>query len=72
MLELLLVALIVLGATLYAAWRLWPTRGRLALLRRLDTPAREGSIVHRLRLRAEAASGCDACAGAPSTDGNRR
>jgi hypothetical protein len=65
MLERLLVAVIVLVAALYALWRLWPARSRLALLRRLD--GRAGGVVgrsiHRLRLSAEAATGCDACAG---------
>lgn len=68
MLEAMLVAVIVLAATLYAAWRLWPARSRLVLLRRLDVAQRPGSIVHRLRLRAEAATGCDACAASPPAE----
>lgn len=63
MLERVLVAAIVLVACCYSAWRLWPARSRLALLRRLDRSAAGmgGRVIHRLRLRAEAASGCDAC-----------
>lgn len=66
MMERLLVTVIVILAACYALWRLWPTHSRLAWLRRLDGRAGGmiGRLVHRLRLRAEAATGCDACAGA--------
>ncbi len=72
MLEILLVTVIVLAASLYALWRLWPARSRLALLRRLDASQRPGSLVHSLRERAEVASGCGACAGAPAPTEPRR
>jgi hypothetical protein len=64
MVERLLVTVIVILAACYALWRLWPARSRLLWLRRLDGRARgvAGGLIHRLRLRAEAATGCDACA----------
>jgi hypothetical protein len=66
MIERLLVAVIVIFAACFALWRLWPARSRLAWLRRLDgrSAGLIGGLIHRLRLRAEAATGCDACAGA--------
>lgn len=64
MVERLLVAVIVLVAACYALWRLWPARSRLVWLRRLDgrLGGVAGGLIHRLRLRAEAATGCDSCA----------
>jgi hypothetical protein len=69
MLQWLIVAPLVAGAALVAAWRLMTVRLRLRVLSQLLTilPAAEGGMIGRWRasvsrrIAAEAASGCAAC-----------
>lgn len=63
-LQNLIVALLVPGCALYAAWKLMPSTARRSLaLRLLRLPHLPGPIEARLRRSAEAASGCgcDGC-----------
>lgn len=65
-LQSVLVALIVIGSVIFAAWRLSPARARLKLLDRLkpDTAHLWGRWVARLRkgVAEELMHGCGACA----------
>jgi hypothetical protein len=69
MTQQLLVALLVLAALSFSAWKLMPARRRLRLLLALDAwSARHPSLAHwrehslKPRIARAAGSGCDGCA----------
>jgi hypothetical protein len=64
-LQLLIVALLVPGCVVYAAWRLMPSAGRRALaahlLRLPRLPRRLESTLRRAAAQAASGCGCDGC-----------
>jgi hypothetical protein len=61
--QTLIVALLVAGCSVYAAWRLMPSaarRGVATLLLRLPLPARLSTALQKL-LVADSGCGCDGC-----------